>query len=547
MTPKRVLTTVAAAALALVAAAAALSLAARLPAEVHGRPAPTVAAPPWEAGGELPRSFDLRTLGWVTPVREQQGYSTCWVMACTGALESRVVRETGSAPDYSENNLANHMASRLFFEGMAPAELALAYWARWEGPVPERDDPYPAPLGSPTFLRAARHVEDVLFLPPRRGPLDNDAIKWALMTYGAVDAEMAWEKEDWNPDTNAYYASGGTPDHHVLCVGWDDDFPASRFRTRPPGDGAFLIKNSWGTDFGADGYFWLSYYDAVFGRRTMVVARTARRDDFDAVYQYDALGRSAWWGDGTEDAWFANRFRCAGSGDLQAVAFYTPVVDTSFEVRVAGSLDAVATAPVVAAGTLAVPGYHTVRLDTAVRLRTGDAFVVAVRVHAPGWERPVAVERKSALIAPRARPGQSFVSADGRSWRDLTGLRGDRTSNVCLKAFLVAAGDGDRLPPRTAVRAGDVRAGGTLRVAWRLDDPAFSCASAIVVLRVRDAAGRVRASRRIPAVAVGERGTWTLRAGWPPGTYRASAVAFDVAGHRQPAASADTFRVLPAQ
>lgn len=536
------------AAAAVFVGAACLLLAGAAPADRAGAAAAGgTAAAPWDGLGALPRAFDLRDRGWLTPVREQQGYSTCWVMATTGALESSVLRQTGVARDFSENNLANHMASRLFFEGMAPAELAVAYWTRWEGPVLERDDPYPAPLGSPTFLRAVRHVQEVLFLPPRRGPLDNAAIKWALVTYGAVEGEMAWETEDWDAGTAAYYCDGGAPDHHVLCVGWDDDFPAGRFRDRPPGDGAFLIKNSWGTDFGQSGFFWLSYYDAVFGRRMMVVSRSAGTSDFDAIYQYDALGRSGWWGTGSREAWFANRFRCAGSGTLRAVAFYTPVVETGYEVRVAATLAGVATAPVVASGTLAVPGYHTVRLAAPVSLGAGDAFVVAVRVVTPGWGRPVPVERRSALIAPRARPGQSYVSADGRSWRDLTALRGERTSNVCLKAFLTAAGDGDRRPPRAVVRADDVRSGGTLRVAWRLADPAFSCASAIVVLRVRDAGGRVRASRRIPAVAVGERGTWTFRVNWAPGAYTASAVAFDAAGHRQARASQDAFRVLPAR
>ena len=53
----------------------------------------------------------------------------------------------------------------------------------------------------------------------------------------------------------------------MTCVGWDDALPGlARSTDAPPGDGAFLIKNSWGTDWGDAGYFWISYYDANFGQ-----------------------------------------------------------------------------------------------------------------------------------------------------------------------------------------------------------------------------------------------------------------------------------------
>ena len=505
-------------------------------------------AGPWDTAGPYPAAYDLREVGLLTGVRSQDNHSTCWIMAAIGALESSILRREGLALELSANNLANHMASRLRYEGMAPGELALAYFARWEGPVRESSDPYPRPGGSPPFLRAVRHVQEALLLPGRQGPLDNAPLKWAIMTHGgvaaAVDFRVQSQYKSWNGVTHAYYnASRLTPNHHIMIVGWDDGYPAAGFLagSRPPGDGAFLIRNSWGTDWGDEGFAWVSYYDATIGDAAMVYSGVESVKNYDAVYQYDALGRSAWVGvTASEEAWFANRFTAAGTGVVKAVSFYTPVPGTSYEVRVARGLGAVAAAPAAAAGTLAVAGYHTVRLQRPVAVTAGRRFVAAVRVETPGWDRPVPVEAPSEFIAPRARAGQSFVSAEGSTWRDLTTLAqvpGRSRANVNLKAFVDASGARDTRAPRVRVRAGVVTRGARAHIRWRLSDPSFSSASAIIELLVHDRAGRVVARRRIPAVAVGERGVWMPTAVWRPGRYSVRARAFDVADRRQAAAS----------
>ncbi len=524
-----------------IALAACIGLSGRLPAAA----AAAASVPgPWETAGPYPSRFDLRTEGRVTPVRSQDAHSTCWIMAATGSLESAAVTAEGRTLDFSENNLANHMASRLDFEGRAPSELAVAYYARWEGPVWDASDPYPRPGRSPHYLRAVRHVQEVLFLPRRRGPLDNDAVKWAVTTYGGVDAAAYFhtqaEYHSWNSSTNSYYSdTAGELNHHILCVGWDDSYSAANFlpEKRPPGDGAFLIKNSWGTDFADNGYLWVSYYDASFGKALAVFNGVVPSDDFDAIYQYDALGRSAWIGTGGEQAWYASRFRCVGSGKVAAVSFYTPVPGTAYEVRVAGSVRGVAAAPVAASGTVPVGGYHTIRLDSPAPVARGDVFVAAVRVTTPGWSLPVPVERPSSLISPRAKAGQSYLSADGTTWTDLTSRQGLRRANVCLKAFVDATGAGDTRAPRVKVVGGVVRRGRPVHVRWELTDRGFSSASAIIVLAVRNARGRVVLRRRIPAVAVGESGSWRVVAPGRGGSTRcAVALGTWPAGARSPPA-----------
>ena len=50
-----------------------------------------------------------------------------------------------------------------------------------------------------------------------------------------------------------------------MIIGWDDHYSRDNFNQPPEGDGAFICANSWGGEFGDDGYFYVSYYDTNIG------------------------------------------------------------------------------------------------------------------------------------------------------------------------------------------------------------------------------------------------------------------------------------------
>jgi C1A family cysteine protease len=389
-----------------------------------------------------PASYDLRSSSRVSSVKDQGALGTCWAFAACGSLESALL--PGESADFAEDNMV--LTSGFDNGGDAynwggNIGMAAAYLTRWGGPVNEAEDKYGDGY-TPARLSARKHVQEVTLIPARGGPGDNTAIKDAVVQYGGAYVSMGWYGSSSGSDyykaaTSSYYYGGSeSTNHGVLIVGWDDTYAASNFATTPPGSGAFLVKNSWGLSWGAGGYFWASYYDSNFGRvREMAVFNGSEAPtNYTGIYQYDPLGDCNSYGfSGSSTAWFANVFTAQANASLSAVGFWTLAPGSSYQVYLGPSLAAKALA---SSGTLATMGFHTVSLPTPSAITGGQPFIVAVKITSPGSKSPVAIEAPYSSYSSKATAsaGQSYVSADGATWSDLTGKVAN--ANVCLKAYV---------------------------------------------------------------------------------------------------------------
>src|SRR5664279_3270505 len=118
-----------------------------------------------------------------------------------------------------------------------------------------------------------------------------------------------------------YYDGLASANHAIAIVGWDDSFDRNSFSKVPPGDGAFIIKNSWGTGWGDRGYFYISYYDSKIGKDNAVfLAETT--NNYKSIYQYDPLGWIESIGYDNPTGWCANVFTSKSDETLKAVSFY---------------------------------------------------------------------------------------------------------------------------------------------------------------------------------------------------------------------------------
>jgi len=409
----------------------------------------------------LPPAYDLRAQHRLSVIKDQGYDGTCWAFANLAALESRLL--PGQRRNFSEDNLVTRSGYGPFPGGPYVSGgwdfMAVAYLTRWAGPVNEGDDRYHTPT-PPKISTARKHVQGVIMLPGRTGALDNDLLKQMVVQNGALSVGMfyshAFDSFDGSdPATAAYYcdvAAGeeydglGVGENHGVCiVGWDDTFAKGRFTAAgaaapPSGDGAFLVRNSWGRDYGDHGYFWVSYYDRsfAFGDCTSY-SRVDGTGTYTRNYQYDKLGWTASWGypeaPDPSVAWAANRFTAKASEHIVAAGFYAPVSGTAYEVWAGPSLRSLTSRR---SGTVALPGFATVGLDTPLTVRAGRKFVIAVRLVAPGETHPIAVERPMERWESRAaaEAGQSYMRyGDGDAWFDLANDALNPDTNVCLKAY----------------------------------------------------------------------------------------------------------------
>lgn len=387
---------------------------------------------------ELPKHYDMRELERVTPVRDQGLYGTCWAFASLAALETTLTPQENLMFSPDHMSLCNSFS--LGQNEGGEYTMAIAYMASWQGPVYESDDPYGDGKTNPD-LKARKHLEEAQILAPK----DYVAIKEAIYKYGAVETSIYTQMKtanSWSGYYNReratyYYNQEATCNHDIIIVGWDDDFPKEYFTITPENDGAFICKNSWGTEFGEDGYFYVSYEDANIGTTNVVYTKLGDANNFDNIYQSDLLGWRGQLGYEKDQAYFANVYQAGEDEELAAVSFYATDVDTTYQVYVVPEFedeDSLNDRKLVAEGSFEQAGYYTVRLDEAVKLKDNQKFAVVVHIQTPGAIHPVAIEydADSRTREFDITDGEGYISLYGNKWMS---AEKNKDCNLCLKAF----------------------------------------------------------------------------------------------------------------
>ena len=399
----------------------------------------TIVASDTDTTALVPTAYDLRDNKRVSAIRNQGSYGTCWAFAATSALESSLLPEEKALFSVDHMTMSNSFDANQYDGG--EYTMGMAYLAAWQGPVYEADDPY-GDGETDSNLKAVRHVQEMQIVDGK----DYEGIKEAVFKYGGVQTSLystirssQGDSEYYNKTTNAYcYIGTEKPNHDVVIVGWDDNYPSANFNTPLEGDGAFICQNSWGSDFGDDGFFYVSYYDTNIGTHNVVYTRVDDTDNYDHIYQSDLCGWVGKMGYDSEQIYGANVFQTKSAQKLAAASFYATGANTEYEVYVVHNFvneKSFDESEKLAEGVLKKAGYYTIDFDKEVELAAGEKYAIMIRVKTPGSKHPLAIEYDSGekiLQGVDLDDGEGYISPNGKKF---VNVKEKRDCNLCIKAF----------------------------------------------------------------------------------------------------------------
>ena len=398
----------------------------------------TVVAADTDTSALVPAYFDLREKGRVSQIRNQGTYGTCWAFAATSALESSLLPEEKYLFSVDNMSMSNSFHANQYDGG--EYTMGMAYLAAWQGPVLEKNDPYGDGVSDDT-LKAVKHVQEMQIIDGK----DYEGIKEAVFKYGGVESSLystIRSSQDssvyYNRENSAYcYIGTEKPNHDVVIIGWDDNYPSSNFNTQLEGDGAFICQNSWGSDFGEDGIFYVSYYDTNIGTHNVVYTRVDDTDNYDHIYQSDLCGWVGNMGYDNEQIYGANIFKAIGNEKLFAASFYATGANTEYELYVVHDFKnekSFANRKELASGIVKKAGYYTVDFDEQ-QLKAGEKYAIVLYVKTPGSKHPLAIEYdtgESILQGVDLDDGEGYISLNGKKF---VNVKEKRECNLCIKAF----------------------------------------------------------------------------------------------------------------
>lgn len=395
----------------------------------------------------FPAQYDLRTFGYVSPVKDQGSCGCCWAFATMAAIESNWLMQGYGMHDLSEDNLINCQGYDNLPCYGGNFYMSSSMFGRHAGPVAEALDPYGdttaiknCPSGPFGGLDNTAYIPDVRFLPN-----DINTIKQALQDHGAVATTMMFDMSYYNASnyTYLYGGTGGYP-HCISVVGWNDTIT-----TASANPGAWIIKDSYGTSWANAGYFYISYDDpvmfteaAIFPVRYDILPANSTR-----VYYYDEFGWITNYGFSSTTAYGLAHF-VIGEGSpsptpqqIKRIGTYAVEANTNLEVEIYSNFDGTSLSGLRYQTSMncEYPGFYSIPIGLGSDTM-GTQVYVMLKYQCPATTVPMPVEAYEAnyTSAIVLQNGRNWIRGSGGTWMPV----GSNTSfafNLCIKMFTETA------------------------------------------------------------------------------------------------------------
>ena len=401
---------------------------------------------------QLPQVYDLRVQNLISPVKDQGNCGSCWAFATIAAIESNWLKKGFSLQVLSEDNLldCHGFDESPCFGGSFYMSHALL--SRYGGPLRDSDDPYtpfvsnctnnlPSPPIPPAF------VEEIRFLPK-----DNQIIKQAIFDNGALATAMFFNPANFDSNTFKYYdssldANDSLYPHCVTLAGWNDNmtFPGA------PGAGGWIIKDSYGTSWADNGYFYVSYHDAGILSETVYFPGRQEKPASPIkpiVYYHDKLGWVDNFGFNSHVAYglvkytLSPTFGAIINQQIKRIGTYAVEDNTNITIEIYKSFESGVLSDFVASGSVYCPykGFYTIPFNLGTELLGQEFFVKGKYVGPASASSPIPIE----IFEPQHTTGitlssnSCYVSSDGNNWV-VTGQGSALSFDLCIKMYAVDA------------------------------------------------------------------------------------------------------------
>ena len=458
----------------------------------------TVGAPLITDAGSVTK-FDLRDVNgknYITPVKNQYQTGLCWAFATASSIESSYLMDNGNELNISELQIG-YSTSYQLSNGSNTYGLKIGdkakdtvadggniyiagnYLSQRRGVVTEKtsglvlnDDNYKT-ITSSTSGKVSDvslneyNVNDVIFYTPDLHCDNNNfavlkAIKKMVASYGSVYAQinsstnkyLKLSESEYQNNPNIYY-SGSQADHAVSIIGWDDNYAASNFENSyggvPKGNGAWIIKNSYGTEYyankdgkllpikdseytipvkmGDKGYYYVSDYDSQICKAVMAVDNVTPTVDTN-TYSYDKPIVSYLGTNSGKKILLMSKYKKQKKDTeiLESFNVYTLGTDDNVKIYYGTTTD-FSKATLVAEGTAEFEGYKNIK--SSKELTVADEYYIFIDYTNKSYKSPInpvyttssaKKYKESLFFDENPQNGVSFYSFDnGKTWIDSIG------------------------------------------------------------------------------------------------------------------------------
>ena len=458
----------------------------------------TVGAPLITDAGSVTK-FDLRDVNgknYITPVKNQYQTGLCWAHATASSIESSYLMDNGNELNISELQMG-YSTSYQLSDGSNPYGLKIGdkamdtvangsnlyivgnYLSQRRGAVTEKtsglvltDDNYKTikdsssgKLNDVSFNEY--NVNDVIFYTPDLHCDTNNfavlkAIKQMIASYGSVYAQinastnkyLKISETEYQNNPNIYYG-GPSADHAISIIGWDDNYSASNFENSyggiPKGNGAWIIKNSYGTEYyankdnklsptkdseytipvkmGDKGYYYVSYYDSQICKAVMAVDNVTPTVDTNTYSYNKPIGSYLGISSGKKILLMSKyKKQKTDTEILESFNIYTLGTDDNVKIYYGTTTD-FSKATLVAEGTTEFEGYKNIKASK--KLTVADEYYIFIDYTNKSSKSPInpvyttssaEKNKKYYYLDENPKTGVSFYSLDnGKTWTDSIG------------------------------------------------------------------------------------------------------------------------------